>query len=148
MRTIPHFVLILATISGCSTSATFSSLNPFPGSASESPAPAEPVRKDPVPIVESLELGQAHRGVIATATGLADLAGFFSPELRLLNDGRPAADGMIELAFVARPPEAATMAADPAARRLVAALYIPAELMAAAKGVRVVGGSNAVARPF
>ncbi|GIX12119.1 MAG: hypothetical protein KatS3mg118_0078 [Paracoccaceae bacterium] len=148
MRRLAGFLVVLTAISGCSVSTEIRGLNPFSAAPAEAPAAQPEVPVDPVARIESLEIGQAYRGVIATATGLADLAGFHHPELRLLNEGRPAADGMIELEMVARPPEQASLSVDAAARRLIAAAFLPEELVRAARGVRVIGATNAVARPF
>lgn len=140
------FVLPLAA---CSATVEVGSLNPFRGR--DAPAgPAAPVdRHEPVAAVLAVEAGQAHRGLIVTATGAAQLQGYFRPELRLRNGGRPGPDGFIELDFVAIPPETTTLQpGDAATRRLVAAQFLPSDLVAAARGVRVIAAGGALERRF
>ncbi|HEU0222664.1 MAG TPA: hypothetical protein VFR34_10715, partial [Paracoccaceae bacterium] len=71
--------------------------------------------------------------------------GYHAPELRLMNGGQPSADGMIELEFVARPPEPdAPAPTNTGSMRMIAAQFIAADILGAARGVRVhaVGGAT------
>lgn len=91
--------------------------------------------------VESAEIGQAYRGVIVHATGYAPLEGYHLPELRF-RSAAPDAAGMIELEFVARAPEMASVGGGTASRRLVAAQFVPQALLDQARGIRVIAAEN------
>ncbi|MEL6236579.1 MAG: hypothetical protein AAFR46_19455 [Pseudomonadota bacterium] len=144
----PYLPLVAAlTIAGCSLDTEEAAVNPLETVEDES-AERPAIQFDRVAIVESLEIGQAHLGMIAQVSALASMQGYFAPELRLIDDGRPDAEGYIVMEFVARPPDATALEAALATRRLVAALFVPEALAAAAQGVRVLGAENSVARPF
>ncbi|MEM9050262.1 MAG: hypothetical protein AAGC92_16280 [Pseudomonadota bacterium] len=147
MRVFHMLLVAILAISGCSAETDSEEVNPSVDAEAESVDEQRPTF-DRIAIVESLEIGQAYRGMLAQVSGLASMQGYFAPELRLIDDGRPDADGYIVLEFVARPPEATALNADLAPRRLVAALFVPAALAANAQGVRVLGAENSVARPF
>ncbi|MEM8741398.1 MAG: hypothetical protein AAGE13_07860 [Pseudomonadota bacterium] len=145
----PSYLPLVAalTIAGCSVDPEEADVNPFETIEDES-AERPAIQFDRVAIVESLEIGQAYRGMIAQVSALASMQGYFAPELRLIDDGQPDAEGYIVMEFVARPPDSTALEAALATRRLVAALFVPEELAAAAQGVRVLGVENSVARPF
>lgn len=135
-------------LGGCSMGTSIADLNPL---ASDDPPEVEApvILTERVAQVESLEIGRGHRGHVVSATGLVPLQGYFAPELRLVDEGRPDAEGMIAFEFLARPPEAARLgAAEEATRRLLAAAFLPDELAAGATGVRILANSNSLARPF
>ncbi|RMF38626.1 MAG: hypothetical protein D6754_07110 [Alphaproteobacteria bacterium] len=101
--------------------------------------------------VETVEIGKAYRGIIVQTRGLSRREGYFAARLRLLNDGKPGEDGMIELEFLARPPSAATPPPGPdavATFPLTAAQYLRAEQLDGAKGLRVVARDNALTQAF
>jgi hypothetical protein len=141
---------LLVPVGACSYSVEVGSLNPF-GSGEDPalPVTVPEIERDPVASVEAMEIGRGHRGWLVQATGYTDVVGYYSPLLRLRDGGRPAADGMIELEFVARPPEATSLdSAELVARRIIAAQFIPDDIAKGARGVRVLAGGNHVEKAF
>jgi hypothetical protein len=147
-----HFIAMIAlaiATAGCSFD-TGIDIPDVPGLGSGTPEAAEAgPQPERIDTIERIDVGQAARGVIVDAAGYALLPGYYRPELRLIDGGRPAADGMIELEFVAIAPATVdTAAPGTETRRLIAAQFLPSELIRGARGVRVLAVGNMAEHPF
>ncbi len=160
---IPTAIAAALVLAGCSAGFDVGNLNPFTSAEEEAAAEAEAAAAaaanrpgepptERIAAVEAVTAGRGYRGVLVQADGLAPRPGYFRAQLRLLNEGRPAADGRVELEFVARAPETAANPPDPAAqapapsdvaRRVTAAQFVGDDLLAAATGIRVLATGNA-----
>ncbi|QDL92607.1 hypothetical protein FDP22_12910 [Paroceanicella profunda] len=99
--------------------------------------------------VDTLDVGRGFRGVLVQVTATAPLQGFYAPELRLLDGGRPTADGAVVLEAVALPPDASPVGAGPAsARSMIAAQFVGDDILAGARKIRVVGTDSGLERPI
>lgn len=90
-----------------------------------------------------MEIGRTFDGYMLAVFGEAPATGWFAPELRPLNEGAVAADGFLELEFVAAAPEDnAGQPGDPAAgpvQRAIRADYeITRRALVGVRGVRIV----------
>ncbi len=106
-------VLAAAALAGCGSSASdymprvsvLGTSDELEDKAPEAPVAIANAVKRPVADITGLELGRMVRGRLLTAHGIAPAGGWFQPELRPLNDGRPAPDGFLEFEFMAAPPD-------------------------------------------
>jgi hypothetical protein len=141
--------LVGLLVGSCGFSANLGDLNPFGGSDPAPSAAAPVIQRDRIANVESIEIGRSYKGYLVQATGYTVVEGYFEPQLRPLNGGKPAADGLIELEFIARPPVVTNLGvSDLAARRVIAAQFLGDLLVQDAKGVRVIAEGNSVQAMF
>lgn len=159
MGAAPVLVVLAAALAGCETvneytpDVGFEVLGPS-GNNPQPPAQLAPsqIVKRNVAVVNSLEMGVMDRGRLLTAYGAAPATGWFRPELRARNAGRPGPDGFLEFDFVAAPPELNGGAVPPVGtdlqRRVRADRPIADRDIAAAVGVRVYADGGAAAMRF
>lgn len=149
-----NFVLVMS-LAGCSSSVSIDRLNPFSSSDElgrseiDIPDTGPEIRRDLVAEVTSVEVGTATGGILVQARGIAPLLGYYEGRLRLVQGQVLSPDGLIQVEFVARAPEAAPVTSgSPEARAITAAQFIDADTLGTATGVRVIAANGAVDHLF
>ena len=106
--------------------------------------------KVPVQSVRSVEIGRTSSGILITAFGTAPGLGYSLPALRPRRGGKPAADGYVELDFVATEPIAGLPLPPGTTRTRALRADLPVDIRAlrGVRGLRVMALQGAVQIDF
>jgi hypothetical protein len=151
------FVPLLAAallLTGCSTikkytpDVRFAVLEPSQKKAEEPEIDEAALIKDPVLRANRMEIGALYDGYMLAVFGEAPTTGWFAPELRPRNNGAASADGMLELDFVAAPPEKNDgepgTEGTPVQRAIRADYQITRRALVGMRGVRIYAASGPI----
>ena len=144
--TIPALAAFLG-ISACSLSGSSSPFGWFggdePQAASDTAALIEDGALIRVAGIEEAEVAPTRQGVIIRATGIAPTTGYYNARL-VPASAEPPEGSVLNLVFVADPPEVPQPAGPPTSRRLIAALFLHKSDLPQVRRIRIQSTGNAV----